>query len=117
MRRMKDFARGSSAPFARGLSTVYGWHDGDSSHRWACSWASSAAVRDDMSTCMHYRSCERGLSVMIALSDLLDDPWAVICGVHAVRCLVPIEGTYDGSWHGAPREGAMQTAYADSRER
>ena len=49
MSRMNDFARGSSAPFARGFSTVYGWHDGDNSQRAASSFARSDAVNFEMS--------------------------------------------------------------------
>ena len=49
MSRMNDFARGSSAPFARGFSTVYGWHDGDNSQRVASSAARSDAVNFEMS--------------------------------------------------------------------
>jgi hypothetical protein len=46
---MKDFARGSSAPFASGLRTVYGWHDGDSNHASALIFDNSCAEIDDIS--------------------------------------------------------------------
>jgi hypothetical protein len=45
MRCKKDCARGSAAPLANGLSMVYGWHDGDRSHRSAFSRERSAAAR------------------------------------------------------------------------
>jgi hypothetical protein len=46
----KDCARGSAAPFAFGLSTVYGWHAGDMSHRFALSDSSASASSVAMST-------------------------------------------------------------------
>ena len=51
MRCKKDCARGSAAPLANGLSTVYGWHDGDRSHKFAFSREMSAAVRVAISVC------------------------------------------------------------------
>ena len=47
----KDCARGSEAPFAFGLSTVYGWHAGDKSQRFALSGSSDSAFSVLMSTC------------------------------------------------------------------
>ena len=49
MRCMKDFALESSAPFANGFRTVYGWHEGDINHRSAWSSANSLAEINEMS--------------------------------------------------------------------
>ncbi len=53
-----DLARGSPAPLAFGLSTVYGWHAGERSHRSAPKSPISAAARVDISTCKQNQSEE-----------------------------------------------------------
>ena len=47
----KDCAQGPEAPFASGLSTVYGWHMGDKSQRFALSGLSDSTFSMLMSTC------------------------------------------------------------------
>lgn len=114
MRRMNDFARGSSAPFARGFNTVYGWHDGESSQSSALSSARVVAVSDEMSAYDHERSCEVRYKATMT-SDLLHDLRTMICGIYTTGRLVPVEGSYNGSLHFTLHEGAMQPAWQQPR--
>lgn len=59
----KDFALGSSAPFAEGFSTVYGWHEGDISQSCASRDKKTSGVSVEISSYLTralldmYRSC------------------------------------------------------------
>lgn len=111
MRCKKDCARGSAAPLANGLSTVYGWHDGDRSHRSASSGERSAAVSVVISVYSVSGQPYPGVSSFDRVgTDLVDDARAMVCSVHLARGLVPVVSGYYSFWNTAATECEMETS-------
>lgn len=109
IRCKKECARGSAAPLANGLSTVYGWHDGDRSQRFAFSREISAVVRVPISVLFSVSfTLARRLT---AETDFVGNVNAQIGSVHLARGLVPVvSGGYRCAHNTAAMECKMEAS-------
>lgn len=109
MRWMKDLARGSSAPLARGLRTVYGWHDGDKSHKSAWWTARSDACKVQIST--WEATCKTQIHCIASLgTHFLYYIGAVIRRVYTTGTLIPVVCADYFTFYVALRQCAVKPA-------